>query len=87
MVVGLRVPDDHPGAGRAAVWWTLSTALFAAAVAALLVRWGRRGWAAQDRLAACFGAALATASFGLLPPVSLADGAEDARHRARTSGR
>ncbi|WP_199434041.1 hypothetical protein [Qaidamihabitans albus] len=45
-------------------------------MAALLGRWERGGWATHDRLAACFGATLAAASFGLLL-VSLADRTED----------
>lgn len=64
------------GGGTSFVWWTLAAALFAGAVAALLGHWARRGWAARDRLAACFGAALAAALFGLLL-VSLADRVED----------
>jgi len=64
------------GGGTSFVWWTLAATLFAGAVAALLGRWERRGWARQDRLAACFGAALTAALFGLLL-VSLADRAED----------
>ncbi|WP_158852451.1 hypothetical protein [Saccharothrix deserti] len=64
------------GGGASFVWWTLAATLFATAVAALLGRWERRGWATQDRLAMCFGAALAAALFGLLL-VSLADRAED----------
>ncbi|MGH3915563.1 MAG: hypothetical protein ACRDTC_19475 [Pseudonocardiaceae bacterium] len=51
------------GGGTSFVWWTLAATLFAGAVAALLGRGERRGWATQDRLAACFGAALAAALF------------------------
>lgn len=58
------------------VWWTIASVLFAGAVAALLGHWQRRGWTARDRFAACFGAALAAALFGLLL-VSLADRVED----------
>lgn len=62
--------------GTSFLWWTLAATLFAGAVAALLGHWERRGWTDQDRLAACFGAALAAGLFGLLL-VSLADRVED----------
>ncbi|MBT2546741.1 hypothetical protein J7E99_40390 [Streptomyces sp. ISL-44] len=73
------------GGGISFVWWTLAAALFACAVAALLGHWERRGWAAQDQLAACFGAALAAALFGLLL-VSLADRVEDVVFQVVTIG-
>jgi hypothetical protein len=64
------------GGGVSFVWWTLAAVLFACAIGALLGRWERRGWAAPERLATCFGAALAAALFGLLL-VSLADRTAD----------
>jgi hypothetical protein len=64
------------GGGVSFVWWTLAAVLFACAIGALLGRWERRGWAAPERLATCFGAALAAALFGLLL-VSLADRTTD----------
>lgn len=64
------------GGGTSFVWWTLAATVFAAAVGALLGRWDRHGWAGRDRLAACFGAAIAEALFGLLL-VSMAGRLED----------
>lgn len=48
------------------VWWTLGAVLFAVLIGFTFGRWLRRDWGSQHTLAACFGAVLAAALFGLL---------------------
>lgn len=48
------------------VWWTVGALAYAAAAALVVQRWTRRAWTPRHQLALCFGAAMASALFGLL---------------------
>jgi hypothetical protein len=48
------------------VWWTAGAVFFAVAVTLVLRRWTRRTWTPRQQLALLYGAAMASALFGLL---------------------